>query len=29
MGPDVGISRAVTEAGWEWSDFIQKLVEWA
>ena len=29
MGPGVGISRAVTEAGWEWRDFIQKLVAWA
>jgi D-alanine-D-alanine ligase len=29
MSPDVGISRAVKEAGWEWRDFIHKLVEWA
>jgi D-alanine-D-alanine ligase len=29
MSPDVGISRAVKEAGWEWRDFIGKLVEWA
>ena len=29
MSPGVGISRAVTEAGWEWRDFIHKLVEWA
>jgi len=29
ISPDVGISRAVKEAGWEWPDFIHKLVEWA
>jgi D-alanine-D-alanine ligase len=29
MSPEVGISRAVKEAGWEWRDFIHKLVEWA
>jgi D-alanine-D-alanine ligase len=29
MGQGVGISRAVVEAGWEWRDFIHKLVEWA
>ena len=29
MGQGVGISRAVTEAGWQWRDFIHKLVEWA
>jgi D-alanine-D-alanine ligase len=28
MSPCVGISRAVREAGWEWRDFIHKLVEW-
>lgn len=27
--PEVGISRAVREAGWSWPDFIRKLVEWA
>jgi len=29
ISPDVGISRAVREARWEWRDFIHKLVEWA
>lgn len=29
ISPDVGISRAVREAGFEWRDFIHKLVEWA
>jgi len=29
ISPEVGISRAVREAGWTWSDFIHKLVEWA
>ena len=29
IGPGVGICRAVREAGWEWRDFVRKLVEWA
>lgn len=29
IAPEVGISRAVREAGWAWPDFIHKLVEWA
>ncbi len=29
ISPEVGISRAVTEAGWSWPHFIGKLVEWA
>jgi D-alanine-D-alanine ligase len=28
MAPDVGICRAVQEAGWRWDDFVGKLVEW-
>ena len=29
ISPGVGICRAVQEAGWQWRDFIHKLVEWA
>jgi D-alanine-D-alanine ligase len=29
LGPDVGICRAVKEAGWTWETFIQKQLEWA
>jgi D-alanine-D-alanine ligase len=29
MSPDVGMHRAVTEAGWSWDHFIQQQVEWA
>jgi len=29
ISPGVGICRAVQEAGWQWQDFIRKLVEWA
>lgn len=29
MGPDVGICRAVQEAGWTWERFVRSLVEWA
>ncbi len=29
ISPEVGISRAVVEAGWQWKDFIHKLIEWA
>jgi D-alanine-D-alanine ligase len=28
MGPEVGICRAVQEAGWAWRDFISTLVAW-
>ncbi len=29
MSPGVGICRGVQEAGWDWRDFVRKLVEWA
>ncbi len=29
MSPEVGICRAVQEAGWSWRDFIASLVAWA
>jgi len=29
MAPGCGMHAAVTEAGWEWPRFIQKLIEWA
>ena len=29
MSPEVGICRAVQEAGWSWQDFIACLVAWA
>ena len=29
ISPGVGICRGVQEAGWQWEDFIRKLVEWA
>jgi D-alanine-D-alanine ligase len=29
LTPGVGMHRAVIEAGWEWSDFVRKLVAWA
>jgi len=29
ISPGVGICRAVQEAGWQWQEFIRKLVEWA
>jgi D-alanine-D-alanine ligase len=29
MGPEVGICRAVQEAGWSWRDFIHSLLAWA
>jgi D-alanine-D-alanine ligase len=29
ISPGVGICRGVQEAGWQWREFIQKLVEWA
>jgi D-alanine-D-alanine ligase len=29
LGPDVGICRAVQEAGWTWERFVRRQVEWA
>jgi D-alanine-D-alanine ligase len=29
MGPEVGICRAVQEAGWTWERFVKSLIEWA
>lgn len=29
LGPDVGIRRAVEEAGWSWARFVHQQVEWA
>ena len=29
MGPDVGICRAVREAGWSWERFVRQQIEWA
>lgn len=29
LGPEVGICRAVQEAGWPWKSFVRKQVEWA
>lgn len=29
ISPEVGICRAVQEAGWRWEDFVRRLVEWA
>ena len=29
LTPGVGMHRAVMEAGWNWPDFVRKLVEWA
>ncbi len=29
IGPGVGICRAVQEAGWDWKDFVRKVVQWA
>jgi len=29
ISPGVGICRGVQEAGWQWQEFIHKLVEWA
>jgi D-alanine-D-alanine ligase len=29
LGPEVGICRAVQEAGWPWASFVRKQVEWA
>jgi D-alanine-D-alanine ligase len=29
ISPEVGICRAVEEAGWSWSDFVKALIEWA
>jgi D-alanine-D-alanine ligase len=29
LGPDVGICRAVQEAGWSWQTFVRRQVEWA
>ena len=29
LGPEVGICRAVQEAGWEWECFVRRQVEWA
>ena len=29
LGPGVGARRAVQEAGWSWTRFVQQQVEWA
>lgn len=29
LGPDVGIRRAVEEAGWTWPRFVRQQIEWA
>jgi D-alanine-D-alanine ligase len=29
LGPEVGICRAVQEAGWSWPSFVRRQVEWA
>ena len=29
MSPDVGMHRAIREAGWTWERFVQQQVEWA
>jgi D-alanine-D-alanine ligase len=29
IGPGVGICRAVEEAGWAWTDFVHRQLEWA
>lgn len=29
IGPDMGMHRAVTEAGWTWERFVRRQVEWA
>ncbi|MBI4905989.1 MAG: ATP-grasp domain-containing protein [Acidobacteria bacterium] len=29
ISPEVGVCRAVQEAGWRWEDFVRSLVEWA
>jgi len=29
LGPDVGINRAVQEAGWSFPRFVRRQVEWA
>jgi D-alanine-D-alanine ligase len=29
LGPEVGICRAVQEAGWTWQAFVRRQVEWA
>lgn len=29
LAPEVGIHRAVTEAGWTWERFVRKQLEWA
>jgi D-alanine-D-alanine ligase len=29
LGPDVGICRAVQEAGWSWRTFVRRQVDWA
>lgn len=29
VSPEVGMHRAVTEAGWTWPEFVQKQLEWA
>ena len=29
LGPDVGVRRAVEEAGWTWARFVHQQVEWA
>jgi D-alanine-D-alanine ligase len=29
LGPEVGICRAVQEAGWSWECFVRRQVEWA
>ena len=29
LSPEVGMHRAVTEAGWSWEQFVRKQIEWA
>ena len=29
LSPEVGMHRAVTEAGWAWKRFVRHQVEWA
>ena len=29
LGPEVGIRRAVEEAGWPWPRFVRQQIEWA
>ena len=29
LAPEVGIHRAVTEAGWTWERFVRQQIAWA